>query len=224
MLKETGEMEFLKVLFNNGALSFDDFVKACQNAKMNLVDLSKGDYISKNKYNDEIQANKTTIEQLQQTIKDRDKDIKDIKKQLSEASTDADKLTKLQADLDNLQTKYTTDTQAFEARLSKQAYEFAVKEFAGTQKFTSKAAKREFINSMIAKDLKMEGDTIVGASDFVKAYTAENEDSFVKEEKKSDPKNPTPKFVDVTGNTEPPKPNDPNQFNFSFMGVRPHNK
>lgn len=217
-------MEFLKVLFNSGALSFEDFVKACQNAKMNIVDLSTGDYISKNKYNDEIQANKTTIDQLQQTIKDRDKDIRDIKKQLGEASTDADKLTQLQTDLDNLQAKYTTDTQAFEARLSKQAYEFAVKEYAGTKKFTSKAAKREFINSMIAKDLKMEGDTIIGADDFVKAYAAENEDSFVKEEKKPDPKTPTPKFVDVTSNPEPPKPNDPNQFNFSFMGVRPHNK
>lgn len=215
-------MEFLRTLFANGALSFDDFVKACQNAKMNIVDLSKGDYISKNKYNDEIQANKTTIDQLQQTIKDRDKDIKDIKKQLSDASTDADKLTKLQEDLDTLQTKYTTDTQAFEARLSKQEYEFAVKEFAGTQKFTSKAAKREFINSMIAKDLKMEGDTIVGASDFVKAYIAENEDSFVKDEKNPDNKNPTPKFVSATGNQEPPNTNDSNKFNFSFMGVRPH--
>jgi predicted RNase H-like nuclease (RuvC/YqgF family) len=216
-------MEFLKVLFNNGALSFADFVKACQDAKINLVDLSKGDYISKNKYNDEIQANKTTIEQLQQTIKDRDKDIKDIKKRLGEASTDADKLTKLQADLDSLQTKYTTDTQAFETRLSKQAYEFAVKEFAGTQKFTSKAAKREFINSMIAEGLKMKGDTIIGADDFVKSYATENEDSFVKEEKNPEPKNPTPKFADATGNQEPPKPNNPNQFNFSFMGVRPHN-
>lgn len=221
MLKGTGEMEFLKVLFNNGALSFEDFVKACQDAKMNLVDLSKGDYISKNKYNDEIQTNKATIDQLQQTIKDREKDIRDIKKQLGDASTDADKLTALQADLDTLQTKYTTDTQAFEARLAKQAYEFAVKEFAGTKKFTSKAAKREFINSMVAKDLKMEGDTIIGADDFVKAYATENEDSFVKEDKKPDPKNPTPKFVDVTSNNEPPKPSDPNQFNFSFMGVRP---
>lgn len=214
-------MEFLRTLFADGALSFDDFVKACQTAKFNLVDLSKGDYISKNKYNDEIQANKTTIEQLQQTIKDRDKDIKDIKKQLSDASTDADKLTKLQTDLDNLQAKYTTDTQAFETRLSKQAYEFAAKEFAGTQKFTSKAAKREFINALIAKELKMEGDTIVGANDFVKAYKAENEDSFAKDEPKTEP---TPKFAGATGGQEPPKPNDPNQFNFSFMGVRPHNK
>ena len=208
-------MEFLRALFAGGALSFDDFVKACQTAKFNLVDLSKGEYISKNKYNDEIQANKTTIEQLQQTIKDRDKDIKDIKKQLGEASTDADKLTKLQADLDNLQAKYTTDTQAFETRLSKQAYEFAAKEFAGTQKFTSKAAKREFINALIA------GDTIVGANDFVKAYKAENEDSFVKEEPKTEPTTPTPKFAGATGGQEPPKSTDPNQFNFSFMGVRP---
>lgn len=214
-------MEFLRALFADGTLSFDDFVKACQTAKFNLVDLSKGDYISKNKYNDEIQANKTTIEQLQQTIKDREKDIRDIKKQLGAASTDADKLTALQADLDALQIKYTTDTQAFESRLSKQAYEFAAKEFACTQKFTSKAAKREFINALIAKELKMEGDTIVGANDFVKTYKAENEDSFVKDEPKTEPTTPTPKFAGATGGQEPPKSTDPNQFNFSFMGVRP---
>lgn len=215
-------MEFLKALFSNGPLSFEDFEKACKGKGFNLVDLSKGDYISKNKYNDDIQTKETTIGQLQDTIKDRDKDIKTIKKQLSEASTDSEKLGQLQTDLDNLQTKYDNDTKAFEEKLSKQAYEFAVKEFAGTQKFTSKAARREFINSMIAKDLKMEGDTIVGASDFVKAYTAENEDSFVKEDdKKPEPKQPAPQFAGPTNTQEPPKTKE-NQFNFSFMGVRPH--
>lgn len=213
-------MEFLKTIFGDGTLNFEDFVKKCTDAKIKLADLSKGEYISKDKYSDELQGKEDTIKQLQDTIKTRDKDIKDIKKQLSEASTDSDKLGKLQEDLDTLQKKYDDDTKSFEARLSRQAYEFAVKEFASTQKFTSKAAKREFINSMVAKELKMEGDTIVGANDFVKAYIAENEDSFVKESKKQEPQPPAPKFAGPTGSQEP-TPDDSNAFNFTFTGVRP---
>lgn len=214
-------MEFLKELFNNGTLSFEDFEKACKSKGFNLVDLSKGDYISKNKYNDDIQAKESTIGELKDTIKTREKDIKDIKKQLNDASTDSEKLGNLQTQLDDLQAKYTNDTKAFEDRLSKQAYEFAAKEFAGTQKFTSKAAKREFINALIAEGLKMEGDNILGANDFVKTYKAENEDSFVKEEKKTDSQPPAPQFASSTGNKEPDKKTGESQFNFTFTGVRP---
>lgn len=214
-------MEFLKEIFNNGTLSFEDFEKACKGKGFNLVDLSKGDYISKNKYNDDIQAKESTIGELKDTIKTREKDIKDIKKQLNDASTDSEKLGNLQTQLDDLQTKYTNDTKAFEERLSKQAYEFAAKEFASTQKFTSKAAKREFINALIAEGLKMDGDKILGANDFVKTYKADNEDSFVKEEKKTDPQPPAPQFASSTGNKEPDKKTGENQFNFTFTGVRP---
>lgn len=214
-------MEFLKEIFNNGALSFEDFEKACKDKGFNLVDLSKGEYISKNKYTDDIKAKDSTISDLQGTIKTREKDIKDIKKQLADASTDSDKLGNLQTQLDDLQTKYTNDTKAFEDRLSKQAYEFAAKEFAGTQKFTSKAAKREFINALIAENLKMDGDNILGANDFVKTYKADNEDSFVKEEKKTDPQPPAPQFASSTGNKEPDKKTGESQFNFTFTGVRP---
>lgn len=214
-------MEFLKEIFNNGTLSFEDFEKACKGKGFNLVDLSKGEYISKNKYTDDIQAKESTIGELKDTIKTREKDIKDIKKQLNDVSTDSEKLGNLQTQLDDLQTKYTNDTKAFEERLSKQAYEFAAKEFAGTQKFTSKAAKREFINALIAEGLKMDGDNILGANDFVKTYKADNEDSFVKEEKKTDPQPPAPQFASSTGNKEPDKKTGENQFNFTFTGVRP---
>ena len=35
---------------------------------------------------------------------------------------------------------------------------------------------------MIAKQLKMEGDSILGADDFVKVYTEANQDAFIQEE------------------------------------------
>ena len=78
-----------------------------------------------------------------------------------------------------------------------QAYEFSVKEYANNKKFTSNAAKRDFVNSMIAKNLKVENGKIIGADDFTTAYSAENADAFATE-KAQEPKKPQ-----VVGNTTP---------------------
>ena len=76
----------------------------------------------------------------------------------------------------------------------------------------------DFINSMVSKNLKIENGTIIGADDFVKLYSAENEDAFAKEA----PKKPAPQIVDSTGGQGLPKPADnSNQFSFNFRGVRP---
>ena len=102
--------------------------------------------------------------------------------------------------------------------MAKQAYEFAVKEFAGTKKFTSNAAKRDFVQAMIAKDLKLENDTIIGADDFVKIYSNDNADAFVVDNPTPDNK---PKFTNPTpGAGETPSENGFIKA-FNFTGVRP---
>ena len=97
-----------------------------------------------------------------------------------------------------------------------------MKDFANGKKFTSQAAKRDFIQSMIAKELKMDKDTILGAEDFVTSYTADNADAFVVDNPNPEPKpDPKPTFVNPTpgGN---PAPAESNAFSnaFHFMGVR----
>ena len=211
-------MEFLKSVFGENSLNYEDFVKACKDAKLNLVDLSKGEYVSKHKFDDEIASKDDKINELANTLSTREKDIKEINKQLKNAQTDGDKLAELQGKLDTLQAKYDTDTTAMNEKFAKQAYEYAVKDFASSKQFTSKAAKRDFINSMVSKNLKIENGTIIGADDFVKLYSAENEDAFAKEA----PKKPAPQIVDSTGGQGLPKPADnSNQFSFNFRGVRP---
>lgn len=219
-------MDFLKALFENaenGTLSFEQFVQAAKDAKLKLVDLSTGDYVSKNKHDDEISQLNSQITTLNDTIKQRDTDLSDLQEQLKTAGTDADKLATVQSDLTSLQSKYENDVKEYKAQLKRQAYEFAVKDFANSKNFTSKAAKRDFIQSMIAKDLKLENDKILGADDFVTAYSKENDDAFVVEQPK-DSKQPDPKpsFVDSTpgGN---PSPTETNAFTnaFHFTGVRP---
>ena len=61
------------------------------------------------------------------------------------------------------------------------------------------AAKRDFIQSMLAKNLTIEDGKIIGAEDFVQMYSKDNEDAFVTQ-KKEEPKEPKPQFV---AGTEP---------------------
>lgn len=215
----------LKDLFDKaegGVMSYDQLLAAISAGGAKFVDLSEGGYVAKQKYTDDLAARDTRIAALDDTIKTRDTDLATLRSQLESAGTDATRLSQLSTDFADLQKKYDKDTKAYEKQLKDQAYKFAVNTFADTHKFTSNAAKRDFVNAMLAKGLQLEGDTIVGATDFVAAYTKDNADAFVVD-KPADPKpaDPKPHFVDPTSPTgssgEPANP-----FTFNFTGVRSH--
>lgn len=213
------EMDFLKELFNGQALTFEQLQSAVQEKGYKLADLSKGDYVSKNKFDDAIKAKDNEINTLNGTIATRDTDLADLNAKLSAAGTDAEKLSQLSTEFSSLQTKYDNDVKSYKEQLKKQAYEFAVKDFANSKNFTSKAAKRDFINSMIAKDLKMDKDIILGAEDFVKAYSVDNEDAFVAEP--SIPEKSKPQFVSPTISESQVANGGLFDNAFNFTGVRP---
>lgn len=209
----------LQKLFENGPLTFEEFEAAVKRNGIKLVDLSKGDYVSKRKYDDDLTAKANEIETLNGTISQRDTDLEGLKIKLTEAGNDTMKLSQLTNDFTALQSKYDDDVKNYKAQLKKQAYEFAVKDFASTKKFTSKAAKRDFINSMISADLKMTDAGILGCDDFVKQYTDNNADAFVIEHEEVEEPKPifvSPAVQDVAQQAE--------LFNFNFVGVRPHDE
>lgn len=218
----------LKDLFDkaeNGVFTYDQLKAAIETAKANFVDLSEGKYVSKSKYDDDISNRDTSIKQYTDTIAQRDKDLADLRTKLKDAGTDATKLAELSTNFENLQSKYDTDIKNYQAQIAKQAYEFAVKEFAGTKQFTSNAAKRDFVQSMIAKDLKFENNTIIGADDFVKLYSAENADAFVAEQQNQQQQQTKPSFVNSTpGVNNNPTPENAFINAFNFTGVRPPNQ
>lgn len=80
------------------------------------------------------------------------------------------------------QDKYDNDTKELNNKLSKQQYDFKVKELTNGLKFSSESAKRTFINDLIAKELKLEEDKILGYDDFVKSYQESDPNAFAKEE------------------------------------------
>lgn len=223
-------MKSPKELFDkaeNGTLTYEQFEELSKQNNVKWADLSEGAYVSKHKYDDDLKAKDTQIETLNGTLGTRDTDLAELKKKLEAAGADSEKLTALTNDFTALQGKYDADTKNYKAQLEKQAYEFAVKEFAATKKFTSQAAKRDFTQSMIAENLNFKDGKILGADDFVNAYTENNADAFVVE--KSDDKStaaagttPLPTFVAPTPGGQPSAV-ESNAFAdaFHFTGVRP---
>ena len=214
----------LKDLFDKaegGVLTYDQLIALAKENNSKFVDLSEGKYVDKQKYDDDLSARDTRIKTLDDTIKTRDTDLGNLRTQLQNAGTDAEKLSKLTTDFSDLQSKYDKDTKAYEKQLKDQAYKYAVKEFTDKLKFTSQAAKRDFVKSMMEKNFTIENDVIVGATDFVAAYTKDNEDAFVVENT-----NTTTSTVDKPHFVNPTSPQANNQgpanpFNFNFTGVRP---
>ena len=186
----------VKELFDkaeNGTLTWEQFQTAAGTAK--FVDLTEGNYVSKQKFDDEISQRESHITELANKISARDTDLQQLQQKLTDAG-DLDALKQASADLANLQKQYDKETKQYKAQLTKQAYEFAVKEFANSKNFTSNAAKRDFIQSMLNKNLSVEDGKIIGAEDFVQMYAKDNDDAFVK---KTESK---PQF---TQSTEPKK-------------------
>ena len=218
----------IKELFEkaeNGTLTYEQFMTAAGDAK--FVDLGEGKYVSKSKYESDLRAKDTQMEglntqitTLNETIATRDTDLTNLQNQLAEAGQDATKLAELTTQFTTLQQKYETDTQNYQNQMRQQSYEFAVREFANTKKFTSQAAKRDFTQAMIARGLQMEGNKLIGGEDFVSIYSAENADAFAVEAPAPTPA-PTPApapapVPEIIAPTPGPTPDGGKDGGFSF--------
>ena len=217
----------------DGKLTYEEFEALTKEAGAKFKDLSTGQYVGVGKYNSDLEEAKAIATQLQEqidtlngTITTRDADLEALQKQVEAAKGDAEKLAELGQSLTDLQTKYETDVKNYQSQMEQQAYEFAVKEFVNTKKFSSKAAKRDFTQAMLNANLQMKDKNLIGAEDFSTLYAKDNDDAFYKEPEvvpapepvvEPEPKEePVPTIVASTqGQT---KPNE--DFGFHFSGVR----
>lgn len=233
----------IKELFDQaegGTLTYEQFEAAAKTGGAKFADLSEGKYVSTSKYNADLKAKDTEIEGLNTQITDlsgtiatRDTDLVELQKKVEAAGEDATKIADLNSQITDLQSKYDRDVQDYQSKMAQQSYEFAVREFANTLDFTSQAAKRDFTQAMIARQLQMEGNKLLGREDFVEAYSAENADAFKvaepdpvptpEPEPIPEPTTPTPvpTFVAPTPGPTPGTGNETG-FNFNFTGVRAH--
>lgn len=181
---------FAKATSENKSLTFEEFNRIASESKAKFADLAEGNYVGRQKYLDDIATKDTEIGGLNATIGQRDKDLADLQKQLETAGTDAGKLQELTENLEKLKNQYVTDTETLKGQLSHQAYEFAVRDYAAKQKFSSSAAQRDFISQLLAKNLPMESGAIMGADDFMKVYAKDNKEAFYTEPPKTTPDAP----------------------------------
>ena len=141
-------MEFLKKLFAEGeSLTYEQLQQKITEAKLNVVNLTDGGYVSQAKH----KAATDQVADLQGRLAARDTDMADLQQKLAAAQADASKLPEVQSSLTALQTKNATDQTAWQQKIAKQEYEFRVREKANGIKFSSNAAKRDFIREAMEK-------------------------------------------------------------------------
>lgn len=115
---------------------------------------------------------------------------KDLQKQLKEMNTKVQELSKINPDeltqkLNDLQTKYDTDTKALNDKIAEQEYNYKINDYVKDIKFTSKSAKKSFIEDLKNKHLEFDNNKLVGFDDFKKSYEENDPDTFLNEQKVS---------------------------------------
>ena len=161
-----------------------------------------------------------TIDDLSGQIASRDTDLEAVRQQLASAQEDASKYAEAQNAIATLQGQYAHDKEEWEAQRLAQAQEFAIKTAAGKLDFTSGAAQRDFIRGAIDADLKLDGETLIGFTDYLEKYKEADPTAFKEEVKPTGEDKPKPTIVEPTGGA--PKPNE--TFGFHFNGVRPNSE
>lgn len=183
-----------------------DKVNAGQADKTKYVrfaDLSEGGYVSVDKFNAQVNGLNQQVKDLQGQLASRDTDITGLQEKLTAATADASKLVEVQQQLTGLQAKYTKDQKDWETKTTKQRKEFMLRERANGLKFTSEAAKRDFLGQANVKDFQLDGETLIGYNEFFDKYKAENPTAFVEEkpaDPPADPPAPKPNIV-LPGNS-----------------------
>lgn len=177
-------MDFLKALFEAGALDFEQFVAAVTAAGIKLVNLADGKYVDKEKLETKIE------------------EIKGLKEQLTEANTAIEGFKNL--DVDGIKKQADEWKEKYESAqkdAQRVAYEAQVKAIVEKETFTSISAKKAFLADLLGKNFQLEGENLLGYADFKKAYAEADPTAFDTE----DPTKPRPKGAPPLGKGEPVK-------------------
>ena len=171
-----------------------------------FADLSEGGYVSVSKYNDKVNGLTQQVTDLQGQITQRDSDLAGLNEQLTAAQADAGQLAEAQKQLSTLQSKYDKDSKAWEAKNAQQAYEYEIRNRANELKFTSAAAKKDFIREAIGQKFQPDGDVLRGYTEWVQKYRESDPGAFAVETppEPADP-TPAPKIVLPGKSTPSPK-------------------
>ena len=136
---------------------------------------------------------KDDLAAAQKSLADRDKDIEELKK----SSGDAEGIRK---QLEELQNKYTKETDEYKAQLADRDYSDAITKTISDKdiKFSSKAAERAYIADLKAKHLELKDGTLDGFDEWHKTQTESDPSAFQS-------RKPAPTFAKPVGTGGAPK-------------------
>lgn len=185
-------MDFLKELFAEKALTFEELKKAVEeNGKMKVVNLKDGGYVDKDKYT----AKEAEATALKDQVAAANKQIDDFKKLDVEGIKAA--ADKYKADYEAAQAKYQED-------LKKMQFDFALDKALGGAKAKNSKAVRALLD---VDKLKLDGETLLGLKEQLEAVKTEAPYLF---EETTDPgTDPATGVKIVTGKTSTTTTNNP---------------
>lgn len=114
---------------------------------------------------------KADLAEAQQKLSDREKDLEELKKSAGDAEA-------VKKQLEELQTKYNTETEEHKAAMAKRDYSDAVNAAVADLKFSSKGARSAFVADLIAKNLPLKDGAIDGFDAYLKSAKEADPDAF----------------------------------------------
>jgi chromosome segregation ATPase len=197
-----------------GPLTLEQFNEIVSSKGAKFADLSEGNYLSVGKHEGLMESLEKQIETLTEAVAQREADVNELTQRLQEAGNDAEALANVSEQLAALQERYNEDAEAYEEQLSRQAREFAVKEYAATKEFTSEAAKQFYIEKLIDSedvDFNRKGE-LEGMEDFDSRFAESYKNTFYEKAPEveppvaPEPEAPKPKFSNPTPGATNPAP------------------
>lgn len=118
-------------------------------------------------------AQQTKLDELTKQLAERDKDLEKLKN-----DNKSEELTK---QLEELNAKYKTDTEALNAKLAEQEIDHAAEKLLGEYKFASERVKNSVLAEFKAKGFKYENGAFVGGKEYIEGLKQSEPDVFAAE-------------------------------------------
>lgn len=118
-------------------------------------------------------AQQTKLDELTKQLAERDKDLEKLKSE--------NKSEELAKQLDELNAKYKTDTEALNAKLTEQEIDHAAEKLFGEYKFASERVKNSVLAEFKAKGFKFENGVFVGGKEYIEGLKTSEPDVFAAE-------------------------------------------
>lgn len=146
-----------------------------------------------------MDENGKDINKANEKVKTLEAEVNNTKELLTNANKEIDSYKSMDIDAikksaDDYKTKYEQAEKDYQAKLSQMEYDNKLDKFVGTLNLKNDIYKKEVVSRIKEKELKFDGDTLLGGEEFVKGFKEQYAEAF------NDTK-PKPTFADSTPGT-----------------------